>query len=60
MEKIHFLYTYSMIGVLLYFRVTNLSQEVGYVENVDGPIDFDKFPLGSLLFLLPYHVSIWC
>ncbi len=37
-------------------KVSNMTQEIGYVEpRKDVPLDFGRFPVGSLLFLLPYH-----
>ena len=35
-----------------------MNQEVGFIEAVDGTLNYANFPLGSLLFLLPYHVSL--
>jgi D-serine deaminase-like pyridoxal phosphate-dependent protein len=32
-----------------------MSQEVGYVTSDNGPLDFSKHPVGSILYLLPYH-----
>ncbi len=34
-----------------------MTQEHGRVEPVSGLLDYDKYPLGSLLTLIPYHVS---
>ena len=34
-----------------------MNQEVGFVSAVGGAMNYSDFPLGSLLFLLPYHVS---
>ena len=31
-----------------------MTQEIGFIEG-GGDIDFAKFPVGSVLFLLPYH-----
>ena len=34
-----------------------MSQEVGFVDCETGQIDYDKYPIGSPLFFMPYHVS---
>ena len=35
-----------------------MNQETGFVKAVGPePLDYEKYPIGSLLFLLPYHVS---
>ncbi len=34
-----------------------MTQEHGRVEPISGPLDYSKYPLGSLLTLIPYHVS---
>ncbi|CAJ1333100.1 unnamed protein product [Effrenium voratum] len=37
-------------------RVVNLKQEAGLISSSDGdPLDFARFPLGTLLRLEPYH-----
>ncbi|XP_074878529.1 D-serine dehydratase-like isoform X2 [Buteo buteo] len=38
-------------------RLVGLTQEHGQVEAVDGRLDFERFPLGSILALIPFHVS---
>jgi len=36
--------------------IENLKQEAGTVGSKSGkPIDFDKYPVGSLLYILPWH-----
>ncbi|XP_063223800.1 D-serine dehydratase-like isoform X2 [Bacillus rossius redtenbacheri] len=37
-------------------KVTALTQEIGKVEAIDGKLDYSKYPVGSPLFLYPYHV----
>lgn len=38
-----------------------MTQEHGRVEPISGVLDYSKFPLGTLLTLIPYHVSsVWC
>jgi len=34
-----------------------MTQEVGFVEPRRGKINFDKYPIGKLLLLFPFHVS---
>ncbi|XP_053916580.1 D-threo-3-hydroxyaspartate dehydratase isoform X1 [Cuculus canorus] len=36
-------------------RLVGLTQEHGQLEAVDGQIDFGRFPLGTILALIPYH-----
>ncbi|TRY85993.1 hypothetical protein DNTS_032779, partial [Danionella cerebrum] len=36
-------------------RLLSMTQEHGRVEPVSGKLDFKQFPLGSLLYLMPYH-----
>lgn len=38
-------------------RLVGLTQEHGLLEHADGQMDFGKFPVGSVLALIPYHVS---
>lgn len=35
-----------------------MTQEHGRVEPISGPLDYSKYPLGTVLMLIPYHVSI--
>lgn len=39
-------------------RLVGLTQEHGQVEAVNGQLDFEQFPVGSILALIPYHVSV--
>lgn len=39
------------------FRLVNMSQEHGCVSVKSGKIDCTAYPLGSMLFIYPYHVS---
>lgn len=34
-----------------------MTQEHGRVEPLSGRLDYSKYPLGSLLSLIPYHVG---
>ena len=36
-------------------KLAKMTQEIGFIEAEEGDIDFAKFPVGSVLFLLPYH-----
>jgi D-serine deaminase-like pyridoxal phosphate-dependent protein len=37
-------------------KITNLKQEAGTVTTLDGsPIDFTKYPVGKMMFILPWH-----
>lgn len=36
-------------------RLVGLTQEHGQVAAVDGELDFEQFPVGSTLALIPYH-----
>lgn len=35
-----------------------MTQEHGRVEPISGILDYSKYPLGTMLTLIPYHVSI--
>ena len=35
-------------------KLAKMTQEIGFVEG-DGATDLNEFPVGSVLFLLPYH-----
>lgn len=39
-------------------RLGSMTQEHGRVEPISGPLDYSKYPLGTMLTLIPYHVSI--
>lgn len=36
-------------------RLVGMSQELGKVTQEEGEIDFSKYPIGSMLFIYPYH-----
>ncbi|XP_072125879.1 D-serine dehydratase [Mobula birostris] len=36
-------------------KLVGMTQEHGRIESISGKLDFDKFPLGSLISLIPYH-----
>ena len=45
--------------LLIYFRIAGMAQEIGKIQANNGdPIDFKQFPIGSRLYLYPYHVGI--
>jgi len=33
-----------------------MTQEVGQVDSERGKINYDQFPIGTLLYMYPYHV----
>uniref|UniRef100_H3CR49 D-serine dehydratase n=1 Tax=Tetraodon nigroviridis TaxID=99883 RepID=H3CR49_TETNG len=36
-------------------KLGSMTQEHGRVEPISGPLDYDKYPLGTMLSLIPYH-----
>ncbi|XP_078254869.1 D-serine dehydratase [Rhinoraja longicauda] len=36
-------------------KLVGMTQEHGRIEPISGTLDMDKFPLGSLISLIPYH-----
>jgi hypothetical protein len=40
-----------------YCRLVDMTQELGKVEAVDGNLDYDQYPIGSILYIYPFHVS---
>ncbi|KAK6182110.1 hypothetical protein SNE40_009868 [Patella caerulea] len=36
-------------------RLKGLTQELGKVSVKDGDLDFDKYPIGTMLFIYPFH-----
>jgi len=36
-------------------KIVSISQEVGIVEGVDGKLDVEKYPIGTLLRITPNH-----
>ena len=39
------------------YRLDKMTQEVGYVDAVKDPLNLEEFPIGCMLFILPWHVS---
>jgi len=37
------------------FRVSAVYQDLGVVESIDGDMDFKKYPIGTVIQLLPWH-----
>ena len=35
-----------------------MTQEIGIVEAAEGSLDVSLFPIGKLLKMIPYHVSV--
>lgn len=42
---------------LHFSRLLSMTQEHGRVEPISGNLDYKKFPIGAMLYLIPYHVS---
>ncbi|CAH1802444.1 unnamed protein product, partial [Owenia fusiformis] len=36
-------------------KLVKMTQEIGTVQAVEGTLDFSKYPLGSMLYMYPYH-----
>lgn len=36
-------------------RFINMTQEIGYVDTIEGKLDYEKHPIGSLLYVIPWH-----
>ncbi|KAK3533335.1 hypothetical protein QTP70_017180 [Hemibagrus guttatus] len=47
---------YAIIESHPELKLVSMTQEHGRVEPVSGKLDFNQFPLGSVLSLMPYHV----
>ncbi|KAM3865723.1 D-serine dehydratase-like [Diretmus argenteus] len=48
---------YAMIEGHPNLKLLSMNQEHGRVEPISGPLDYSKYPLGSLLTVIPYHSS---
>uniref|UniRef100_A0A3B4T817 Zgc:162816 n=1 Tax=Seriola dumerili TaxID=41447 RepID=A0A3B4T817_SERDU len=46
---------YAVIEGHPHLKLLSMTQEHGRVEPISGPLDYSKYPLGSLLTLIPYH-----
>ncbi|XP_043543913.1 D-threo-3-hydroxyaspartate dehydratase [Chiloscyllium plagiosum] len=46
---------YTIIDGHPELKLVGMSQEHGKIEPTSGKLDFNKFPLGSLISLIPYH-----
>lgn len=38
-------------------RLVDMTQEMGKVEAVDGQLDYSQYPIDSILYIYPFHVS---
>ncbi|KAL3854651.1 hypothetical protein ACJMK2_013911 [Sinanodonta woodiana] len=52
--------SYQPTGISLFkghpnLRLFGMTQEHGKVQPIEGALDFDKYPYGKLLFLIPWH-----
>ncbi|XP_066984003.1 D-serine dehydratase-like [Macrobrachium rosenbergii] len=36
-------------------KLCSMTQEIGFVETIKGKLDYAKYPVGTMLFLLPWH-----
>ena len=37
-------------------KVSKMTQEIGFVQSRSGEdLEYEKFPIGSILYLYPYH-----
>ena len=51
----------ASLGVALLCRLVDNSQELGKIKAKEGKsIDFDRYPVGTMLFIYPFHVSTGC
>ena len=65
-NNIHYLLFFLLKGdikiykiILTIFRITSLSQEIGTVTTKSGQkINYERYPIGSQLFINPWHVSM--
>jgi len=37
-------------------RLVKMTQEIGQVDSLNGKINYDQFPIGTILFMFPYNV----
>eukprot|EP00745_Piridium_sociabile_P037008 TRINITY_DN66921_c0_g1_i2.p1 TRINITY_DN66921_c0_g1~~TRINITY_DN66921_c0_g1_i2.p1 ORF type:complete len:125 (+),score=9.88 TRINITY_DN66921_c0_g1_i2:49-423(+) len=43
------------------YRMTMITQELGKIEAKEGEsLNVDLYPVGTMLFIYPFHVSPWC
>lgn len=47
--------SYCLFEDLPNLRLVKMTQEVGFVEPVEGELNYENFPIGKILFLIPYH-----
>lgn len=47
--------TFAIIKDHSNLQVVGMTQEIGFVQPKSGPINFEDFPIGSMLYLLQYH-----
>lgn len=40
------------------FRIVAMTQEISTVSSAEGKLDYDKYPIGSMLFIYPFHVRV--
>ena len=49
---------FRFICVYRFIRMARMTQELGKVTDVNGKLDLEKYPIGKMLFIYPWHVSI--
>lgn len=45
-----------MLNAHFFNRLEGMTQELGKVIALNGKLDFSKYPIGSILKILPHHV----
>ena len=49
---------FSASSSVLLYRLVDNTQELGKIKAKEGEsIDFDRYPVGTMLFIYPFHVS---
>ncbi|TNM98057.1 hypothetical protein fugu_014303 [Takifugu bimaculatus] len=51
---------YAVIEGHTDLKLVSMTQEHGRMEPISGPLDYSKYPLGTMLTLIPYHRCILC
>ena len=53
-------YVFVVINILCFlFSLAGMTQELGKLKAAAGELEYSKYPLGSRLFLYPYHVRLY-
>ena len=52
------MFLFSASSSVLLYRLVDNTQELGKIKAKEGEsIDFDRYPVGTMLFIYPFHVS---